>query len=169
MTRRSAFARIRAAILAVVLGATSFVVAATPVAQPIADELGITPESAQAAYCGSGPEFTGRLTGSATSTTALTKTTTGNVYGYISGVNSAWSCTLYYRYSAIAWNTSASLGTFDWGALIHSTGMACNWVVGSPDYLKANDTADCPDTDAEYAMTVTLSPEATYVAQVNHT
>lgn len=45
---------------------------------------------------------------------------------------------------------------FDWGAIIHSLSVPCNWVIGETTYLKANDTTDCADTDAEYAMPVAL-------------
>ncbi|MER3417651.1 MAG: hypothetical protein C4343_00650 [Chloroflexota bacterium] len=70
--------------------------------------------------------------------------------------------------SGLAWNTTTSAGTFDWGTRINSTSVACNWVIGSTDYLKANDTADCPDTEAEYVMVVTLSPRGIYQADVAH-
>jgi RHS repeat-associated protein len=100
---------------------------------------------------------------------AVSRITNANVFGYISNVDAKWSCTLYYRYSGVAYNTTSTTGTFDYGAIIHSTSVSCNWVVGSTDYLKANDTADCPDTDAEYAMGITLSPEGTYNNNAAHT
>jgi hypothetical protein len=127
------------------------------------------PRIANAAYCSTpNPAFTGHLTASSSSSTAVSRITNANVYGYISTVNENWSCTLYRRYSAVAWNTTTTTGTFDWGTLINSTSVACNWLIGSTDYLKANDTADCPDSDAEYAMQVTLSPQGVYHADVGH-
>ena len=90
------------------------------------------------------------------------------MYGYISNVDTAWSCTAYFRYSGLAWNISSSAGRFNWGNLINSTGVACNFVVGSTDYVKANSTTDCPDTDAEYAMAATLSAQRVYQADVSH-
>ena len=35
--------------------------------------------------------------------------------------------------------------------------MSCNWDVGSNDYIKANSTNDCPDSDAEYAYLIHLA------------
>jgi hypothetical protein len=86
----------------------------------------------------------------------LTESTTGNVFGYISDVEDDWSCTAYYRYDGLAWTRWDLEGVFDWGAIIHSTSVPCNWVVGETTYLKANDTTDCADSDAEYAMPVAL-------------
>lgn len=161
--------RLRALIVAATFAFATFAVSITPIATPITGPLGLAPKTAQAAYCASNAAFTGRLTASSASTTAVSRITNGTVFGYISNVDAAWSCTLYYRYSGIAYNTSATLGTFDYGALIHSTTVSCNWVVGSTDYLKANDTADCPDFDAEYAMSVTLGAEGSYTSSTAHT
>jgi RHS repeat-associated protein len=160
--------RLRALIVAGIFAFATFAVSITPIAGPITGPLGLAPKTAQAAYCASDPSLTGRLTASSASTTAVSRITNGTVYGYISNVDAAWSCTLYYRYSGIAYNTTPTLGTFDYGALIHSTSVSCNWVVGSTDYLKANDTADCADTDAEYAMPVTLSQEGSYINSIVH-
>lgn len=166
--------RLRAIVLTGVMVSTMCGLEAAPLPAPAGEPasaplpFGLGPDPALAAYCASNPTLTGRLTASASSTTAVSRITSANVYGYISNVNSAWSCTLYRRYSAIAWNTTASTGRFNWGTLINSTSVACNWAVGSTDYLKANDTADCPDTDAEYAMQVTLTAERVYQADVGH-
>jgi RHS repeat-associated protein len=166
--------RLRVIVLSAVMVSTMVGLEAAPLPAPADGRasaplpLGLGPDPVLAAYCASNPTLTGRLTASASSTTAVSRITNANVYGYISNVNSAWSCTLYRRYSAIAWNTTATTGRFNWGTLINSTSVACNWAVGSTDYLKANDTADCPDTDAEYAMQVTLTAERVYQADVNH-
>ena len=56
----------------------------------------------------------------------------------------------------------------DWGTIINSTSVACNYAVGATDYIKANDTNDCADSNAEYAMEVTLTKERVYRADVNH-
>jgi RHS repeat-associated protein len=170
--------RLRVGILTAIFTVTALGLDAAPVVPPPSDEsgeeasaplpFGLGPDAARAAYCASNPSFTGRLTASSGSTTAVSRTTSANVYGYISNVSSGWSCTLYRRYSAVAWNTTASLGRFNWGTIINSTGVACNWLVGTTDYLKANDTADCPDSDAEYAMQVTLTAQRVYHADVDH-
>jgi hypothetical protein len=135
-----------------------------PVERPEA----LQPLTALAVTCATNPLFTGRLTASSGSTTAVSRITSNTVYGYISDVDQAWSCTASVRYSAIAWNTAADEGRFNWGNLINSTSVACNWLVGSTDYLKANSTSDCPDSDAEYAMAVSLTPQGVYHADVNH-
>ena len=94
--------------------------------------------------------------------------TSPTVFGYISNVQSSWSCTAYFRYSGITWNTSATLGTFAWGNLINSDSVACNFVVGSTDYVKGNSTADCPDTDAEYARSASLGTQGVYQNDLGH-
>jgi RHS repeat-associated protein len=168
--------RARTLGLAFVFAASSFAVQAAPVARP-SDEgptsapvpAGLLVSPANAAYCATpNPNFTGHLTASAASTTPLTEITTSTVYGYISNVNDDWACTTYRRYSAVAWNTSSSGGRFNWGTLINSTSVACNWTIGSTDYLKANDTADCPDSDAEYAMEISLGAQRIYRADSSH-
>jgi RHS repeat-associated protein len=168
MTRHSlVLARLRALTAGTIFAFSAFAVAASPVAGPITDPLGLAPQRAAAVNCATKPSFTGRLTAASTSTTAVTRITNANVYGYISNVNGTWGCSTGYRYSAVAWNTTATLGTFDWGLLIESTAV-CNWAVGSTDFLKANGTTDCPDTDAEYAMPVTLGPEGSYNNNAAH-
>ena len=180
-TRRPALAaRLRTTALAAVLAASGFAVTATPATAPatsgsspfegivqVADEL-FAPRAALAAFCASNAAFTGRLTASASSTTAVSRITDPDLYAYISDVDAAWSCTAYLRYSGVAWNTTASAGRFDWGNLINSTSVSCNYVPGSTDFIKANSTTDCPDTDAEYALMATLSAERVYQADVNH-
>ncbi|HEY3438295.1 MAG TPA: DUF6531 domain-containing protein, partial [Actinotalea sp.] len=173
-------ARLRTTALAAVLAATGFAVTATPATAPattgsspfegivqVADKL-FAPKTALAAFCASNAVFTGRLTASSSSTTAVSRITDPDVYAYISNVDADWSCTAYLRYSGVAWNTTASAGRFDWGNLINSTSVGCNYLVGSTDFIKANSTADCPDTDAEYALMATLTGERVYHADLNH-
>ena len=141
---------------------TTFTVDAAPVNLPAPIDTALGPTPVEAGYCASNAAFSGRLTGSASSTTALSRVTSPTVYGYISNVQSAWSCTSFFRYSGITWNTTSTLGTFQWGNLINSTGVSCNYVVGSTDYVKGNGTTDCPDTDAEYALSATLGAQGVY-------
>lgn len=164
--RITTFARVRAVAAAVIFAGATFAVTASPVSLPLPDAL--KPAPVLAAFCGSNAAFTGRLTASSASTAAVARTQSPTVYGYISSVSSAWSCTAYYRYSGIVWNTAATTGRFDWGNLINSTSVACNFVVGSTDYIKANSTTDCPDTDAEYALAATLDAERVYQADSAH-
>lgn len=161
--------RVRTRALAAIFSFTTFAVEAAPTTLPIPRPDALLPEVAQAAFCAGNAAFSGRLTASSSSTTAVSRITNGTVYGYISNVDAAWSCTAYLRYSGVAWNTTASAGRFDWGNLINSTSVACNYVAGSTDYVKANSSADCPDTDAEYAMAVSLSAQRVYRADVAHT
>ncbi len=158
MTRSTRAQRLRVVLFAVVLGTSAFAVEATPTSVPLPRPEALTPQRAAALGCADEPSFEGRLTGSATSTTALTRSTSGNVYGYISKVADDWSCTSAFRYDGLEWvrNADASGGNWDWGNLINSTSVACNWAIGSTDYLKANSTTDCPDNDAEYALPIFL-------------
>lgn len=160
--------RWRTVLLTALFTATVVAVDAAPVSlpPPVAEVLG--PKPAQAGFCASNAAFTGHLTASSSSTTAVARTTNPIVYGYISNVQAAWSCTLYYRYSGITYNTSATLGTFRWGNLINSDSVACNYAVGSTNYVKGNSSADCPDTDAEYAITTALNPEGVYQRDLSH-
>lgn len=175
-SKRSFRPRLRVVLLTALLTATSFITNAAPASYdgppgrssaPI--PFGLGPQSARAAYCATpNPTFTGRLTASSASTTAVTDINNPTVYGYISNVEGDWACTLYRRYDGLGWNTSSSLGTFVWGTLLNSTSVNCNWAIGTDDYLKANDTADCPDFDAEYAMSIDLSPTGTYQNDNTH-
>jgi RHS repeat-associated protein len=160
--------RWRAVALAALVAATTFIVDAAPVSLPAPLDEALGPTAVQAGFCASNASFSGRLTASSSSTTAVSRVTSPTVYGYISNVTEAWSCTLYYRYSGLTWNTSASAGTFRWGNLINSQSVACNFVVGSTDYLKGNSTSDCPDTDAEYALSASLNPQGVYHADYTH-
>ena len=160
--------RLRTVIAAALIATTGFFVELAP-ATPIARPAALAPAPAKAAFCATNPTFTGRLTASSSSTTAVSRITSATVYGYISNVDSTWSCTAYNRYDGLAWNTTSSLGTFDWGTLINSTTVSCNWVVGSTDYLKANSTNVCPTSDADKAMAMTLSPQQVYQASTAHT
>ena len=141
--------RLRPLIMSLVVVAAGLSFQAAPTTLPLPRPEALKPLTAKAVTCATNPTFTGRLTASSASTTAVSRITSPTVYGYISNVDGAWSCTASVRYSGISWNTTASTGTFDWGNLINSTTVACNWVVGSTDYLKANSTSDCADTDAE--------------------
>jgi len=191
VTGRAVLARFRAVALAVVLATTSFAVAATPATGPggSGDPLGrivesitnsapiaelakamhgaVSPEVAQA-YCATNAAFTGWLTSSPTLHTALLRTKSATVYAYISNVDRAFSCTSFYRYSGVAWNTTSSGGRFDYGNLIFSTAGSCNFVAGSNDFVKANSTTDCPDSDSEHALAVTLSAERKYNQSIAH-
>jgi RHS repeat-associated protein len=153
--------RLRTVALAALLAASGFAVEATPteVELPVARPEALSPAPAKALACADHPSFMGRLTGSKTSTTAITRSTTGNVYGYISDVVDDWSCTAYYRYDGLVWsrNDGELDGNFDWGNLINSTSVPCNWTIGSTNYLKSNSTNDCADSDAEYAMPIYLA------------
>lgn len=148
--------RLRTIVLSALFGFTTFFVSVTPAELPVPRPAALTPQPAQAAYCADAPSFEGRLTASSSSTTAIIKSKTGDVFGYISNVVDDWSCTAFYRYDGLAYarNATGSLGNFDWGTIIATSSVACNWVVGSTDYLKANETTDCPDSDAEYAMPI---------------
>jgi hypothetical protein len=150
--------RLRTVGLAALFAFSTFAVEASPteVPLPLPRPAALAPQSVAAVGCADEPGFTGHITSSSGSTAVLTETTSGNVFGYISNVDDDWSCTNVYRYSGLAWSRADGDGVFDWGNLIHSLSVACNWAIGSTDYLKANDTADCPDTDAEYAMPVAL-------------
>ena len=161
---------LRPVLLSIALVTTGIGIQAVPttVDLPVDRPEALQPLTALAVTCATNPLFTGRLTASSGSTTAVSRITSGTVYGYISDVDQVWSCTASVRYSGIAWNTTTTLGRFNWGNLINSTTVACNWGVGSTDYLKANSTSDCPDSDAEYAMAVGLTPQGVYHADVNH-
>jgi hypothetical protein len=133
---------------------------------------GLGPDPARAAYCNTpNPVFSGRIAQELVDSGTpglLNRITDPDVYIWLSGITEDWACTLYRRYDGWAWNTTVNQGRFNWGTLINSTGVACNWLIGSTDYLKANGTADCADSDSEYAMTVTLDAERVYQADVNH-
>ena len=169
--------RVRVALAVLVLTATSVAWNAVPPSQRAPGEppvsalpFGLGPQEADASFCATpNPAFTGRLTANSASTTAISRTTTGVVSGYISNVDDDWACTLYFRYDGLAWNTTGSVGNYAWGNLINSQSVACNWAIGSTDYLKANSTADCPDYDAEYAMSITLDGQGMFQANAAHT
>ncbi|MGH2477673.1 MAG: Ig-like domain-containing protein, partial [Candidatus Limnocylindrales bacterium] len=151
--------RLRTVALAALFGFATFAVQATPTDIPLPRPEALTPAPVAALGCADEPEFVGHIANTSATTAIATKSTTGNVYGYISDVEDDWSCTAYYRYDGLAWRRLApdTTGIFDWGTLIHSTSVPCNWVIGETNYLKANDTTDCGDSDAEYAMQITLA------------
>jgi RHS repeat-associated protein len=164
--------RFRVAVLALVMTATSFIVQAAPVPQriplvpdsaPIPFALG--PQTAKAAYCATpNPSFQGFLTQTVQEPGVppmVNRITSGNVYGYISNVVTAWACTLYMRYDGLMWvENGGSQGTFDWGTIINSTSNPCNWVTGGDNYLKANNTTSCPSADDHAVLTSTLERDA---------
>lgn len=151
--------RLRTAALAALFGFTTFFASTVPTDVLLPRPEALTPQPAKALACADGPSFEGHLTNTSSTTAVATYSTTGNVYGYISEVMDDWSCTAWYRYDGLAWarDDGELDGNFDWGNLINSKTVACNWVIGSTDYLKANSTTDCPDTDAEYALPIFLS------------
>jgi hypothetical protein len=116
---RSLGQQLRVVLLAAIMAASSFAVTATPATRPatdtgspfdgivqIANQL-FAPKEAIAAFCADNPGFKGYLTASASSHTALgEKTSSSQVYAYISDVNDNWSCTAYLRYDGVAWNTT---------------------------------------------------------------
>jgi hypothetical protein len=146
--------RARTLLFATILAATSFAVWASPTEVPRPESL--QPGTTAAYACADGPSFQGWLTSSVSSHPVITSSATGNVYGYISDVVDDWGCTYWWRYDGLVWARSSSRGNFAWGLLINSQSVSCNWMIGSTDYLKANSTSDCPDTDAEYANQIHL-------------
>lgn len=150
---------LRTVLLTALFTVTSLFVEAAPTELPIPRPEALTPQPALALGCSTEPSFEGHLTSSTSSTAVLTKSTTGNVYGYISNVARAWSCTNAFRYSGLAWarNDPDLDGNFAWGNLINSTSVACNWVVGTTDYLKGNSSTSCPGSKAQYALPLYLA------------
>jgi RHS repeat-associated protein len=146
--------RLRTIALAALFSFSTFAVQAAPSNIPLPRPEALKPQPAAALGCSSEPVFTGHITNNVGTTTPATETKTGNVVGYISDVVDDWSCTAYYRYDGLAWRRSDPTGVFDWGAIIHSTSVPCNWVIGETNFLKANDTTDCADSDGEYAMVI---------------
>lgn len=172
--------RARVVGLAIVLAVTALGLEAAPAPRPAPGPervasapipFGLGPDPVLAGYCASNPAFTGKLTqtlqNSGTPPT-ITRITTPTVYGWISNVDAAWSCTLYRRYSGLTWNVTSTGGIFAWGTIINSTSVSCNWAVGTTDYLKANNSTTCPTSDTHHAMAVTLSKERSYAASVSH-
>lgn len=172
--------RLRTVLLACLIASGAFIVDSAPTAPTTPAEpgqrteraslpFGLGPDPVNAAYCTTpNAAFTGHVTASTSSSTATGRATQPRVFGYISNIDDDWSCTLYRRYSALTWNTSATKGTYYWGNYINSTASSCNWVIGTDDYLKANNTSDCPATDAAYAMAIDLAPEGVYQNSTAH-
>ena len=163
MTRFIPSLRTRTVLLAALFAFTTFFVEAAPTELSIPRPEALQPQPTLALGCADEPSFEGRLTSSSGSTTAVTRSTTGNVFGYISNVVDDWSCTNAFRYDGLAWrrDDAGGDGNFDWGNLINSTSVACNWGIGSTDYLKGNSTTDCPDSDAEYALPIFMQNTST--------
>jgi hypothetical protein len=155
--------RLRTVALAAVFGFTTFFVSSVPAGPRDPRPAALAPAPAQALACADGPSFEGHLTNTSATTAVATYSTTGNVFGYLSEVVDDWSCTAWYRYDGLTWSRTSdgSAGNFMWGNLINSTTVACNWVIGETNYLKANSTTDCPDSDAEYAMAAYLGNTGT--------
>jgi hypothetical protein len=150
--------RLRTVALAAVFGFTTFFVQMAPTDVPLPRPEALTPQPAAALGCADEPAFTGHVTNTAQTTTAATISRTGGVYGYISDVLDDWSCTAYYRYDGLAWMRDDGEGdaNYQWGTLINSTSVPCNWVVGETSYLKANGDAHCHTSDADHAMQLQL-------------
>ena len=162
MTRVTPSHRVRTVLLSLLFVGSALAVQAAPTTIPIPRPEALTPQPAQAVGCADTPAFKGKLTSSKTSTSAITRTTSGNVYGYINDVDDDWSCTTAFRYDGLGWQRLApyTTGNFDWGNLINTTSGGCNWAIGSTDYLKGNSTTDCPDSDAEYALPIHLDKDS---------
>jgi hypothetical protein len=152
MTRLVPSPRTRTVLCGALFAFTTLFVQAVPAEVAIPRPAALAPQPADALACADNPSFIGHLTSATNTTAVLARSTTGNVYGYISDVVDDWSCTAYYRYDGLAWARANLKGNFDWGNLINSTTAPCNWTIGSTNYLKANETTDCADSDAEYAM-----------------
>ena len=144
--------------MAALFTATSFFVSSAPIPASVPLPDALRPARAEA-FCATDPTMTGYLTSTTSGSppAALIRTTTGVIYGYISNVDSTWSCTSFYRYTAPSWNTQATTGNFDWGLLINSQSVPCNWVPGETNFLKANTTSTCPSTDSDKALQASLS------------
>jgi len=179
MTRQRGRHQLAVVALSVVFAATTFAVDAVPTptdpaAPPESAPLpfGLGPDPAKALFCATpNPSFSGRIAQTLVNSgtpTLLNRITNPNVYIWLSVVSENWACTLYRRYDGWAWNTNASQGTFDWGTLINSTTVPCNWTINETNYLKANNTGSCSTSDSQNAMTVTFDAERVYQADVNH-
>jgi hypothetical protein len=169
--RLSFMTKLRAVALALVTAVSGIGIQAIPqgIPLPVDRPAALQPKTAAAVTCTTHPLFTGHLTTSSSTTTAASRITSGTIYHYISNIDRDWSCDTLFRYSGTAWNTTSTTGTYKWGNNINSTSGGCYWLVGTTDYTKANSTTDCPDTDAEYAFAMTLSPQGVYTPDVNHT
>jgi RHS repeat-associated protein len=154
--------RLRTAALTALFSVMTFFVSTAPTDLPLPRPEALTPQPAAALGCASTASFEGHLTASSGSTTAITRSTTGNVFAYVSKVTQAWSCTAYNRYDGLAWVRQADLkGDFDWGSLINSTSVPCNYVLNETTYVKANSTNNCHTSDAQYALPIYLEKTLT--------
>src|SRR5688572_28298338 len=93
--------RLRTMALAALFGFTTFFVSAAPTDLPRPEAL--APQPVKALACADGPSFEGWITGSSSTTAQLARSTTGNVFGWVSNVVDDWSCTAWYRYDGLAW------------------------------------------------------------------
>jgi RHS repeat-associated protein len=150
--------RLRTVALGAVFAFSTFAVQAAPTELPIDRPTELAPQPVQALGCASEPAFTGYITNTYT-TTAAVHSTTGLVRGYISDVLTTWSCTAFYRYDGLAWQRETPTGgaNYQWGTLINSTSVPCNWVVGETTYLKANGAAHCHTSDSDHGMQLVLA------------
>ncbi len=148
---------LRTVALAALFGFATFAVRATPTEIPLPRPEALTPAPVAALGCADEPAFTGFITNTYT-TTPATYSTTGMARGSISDVDDDWSCTAYYRYDGLGWQRADAEGdgNFQWGTLIHSTAVPCNWVIGETTYLKANDAAHCHTSDSDHGMQLEL-------------
>jgi len=149
--------RLRTVALAALFTFTTFFVQLAPTEVPLPRPEALTPQPVAALGCADEPAFTGFITNTYT-TTPATYSTTGMARGYISNVLDDWSCTAYYRYDGLAWMRDDGEGdaNYQWGTLINSTSVPCNWVVGETTYLKANGEAHCHTSDSDHGMQLEL-------------
>jgi RHS repeat-associated protein len=150
--------RLRTVALGAVFAFSTFAVQAAPSGLPVDRPAELQPQPVQALGCASEPTFTGYITNTYT-TTAATLSTTGLVRGYISDVLTTWSCTAAYRYDGLAWQRETPTGgaNYQWGTLINSTSVPCNWVVNETSYLKANGGSSCHTSDSDNGMQLVLA------------
>ncbi len=150
--------RLRTVALGAVFAFSTFAVQAAPTELPLARPEALSPQPVQALGCASEPTFTGFITNTYT-TTPATLSTTGLVRGYISDVLTTWSCTAAYRYDGLAWQRESPTdgANYQWGTLINSTSVPCNWVVNETSYLKANGASHCHTSDSDHGMAIVLA------------
>ena len=169
LLHRPALRRFRGLLAATVIAGTALGIQATPVPVPAPVREALTTPVAQASFCASNPNFAGHITETSGTTAAAGRIKDGTIYGYITDVNSTWSCTAFLRYDGAAWNVNSSAGRFDWGVVISSTSVPCNYVVGSNNFIKGNpSTTACWTSDTQYALPMTLGAERVYQMDTAH-
>ena len=169
LLRRPALRRFRALLAATVIAGTALGIEATPVPVPAPIREALTTPVADASFCASNPNFAGHMTENTSTTAAAGRIKDATIYGYITDVNKTWSCTAFLRYDGAAWNVTSSAGRFDWGVVISSTSVSCNYVVGSNNFIKGNpSTTGCWTSDTQYALPMTLGAERVYQMDTAH-